>query len=75
MIDITYTVEFRPPGPLSGTTKLVDVIGDGIDKEFNFRFFQMQDGTMVHAPLDSVVKFSKERMVAVKSKIQEETGR
>ena len=73
IIDIQYRVEITPIGGKKIVLK--DVTGDGIDKDLGFRFFTRVTGEMIHVPLNSVVFFGKERMLAIEKNIKDEAGK
>lgn len=54
--------------------KLTGVIGDGIIPEAGIRFFTLISGEMIYIPLNSEVIFSKEREIAIHTKIKQEAG-
>jgi hypothetical protein len=74
MAEITYTAKYKHPGPFQRFKKLKNVSGDGLIMEAGIRFFQLLTGEMIYVPIGCEVHFSKEREVAIKSKIREEAG-
>ncbi len=75
MTDIIYTIKYKVPGFFSRKVTLKNVVGDGIEAELGFRFFKMLDGAMVHVPLYTIVEFSKERELAIATKVKDEAGK
>lgn len=75
MAEITYSAKYRTPTPLRRWVKLKGVVGDGIITEMGCRYFCLVTGEMIYIPINSEVMFSREREIAIKSKIKEEAGR
>lgn len=66
-----YTVKYRLHGRRFFKT-LKNVVGDGIEN--NFRFFSLDDETLIHVPWDTEVHFSPERAVAIRDKMSKQAG-
>ena len=75
MTPITYTVKFRTAGLFRRLRVLKDVDGDGLLQDIGLRFFKLITGELIYIPIQTEVHFSKEREVAIHSKIKEEAGR
>jgi len=66
-----YKVKYRLHGRRFFKT-LKNVVGDGM--EGNFRFFALDDESLIHVPWDTEVRFSKERAVAIREKMSKQAG-
>lgn len=74
MTHLTYTAQYRVPTLFRRWQKLTNVIGDGIIADAGIRFFTLIYGEMIYIPLNSEVVFSKEREIAIHTKIKQEAG-
>lgn len=54
--------------------KLRNVKGDGIVEHNKSRFFILDDETRIEIPIDYIFKFSKERFLLIKQRMEEESG-
>lgn len=73
-MEITYVAKYKHSGLFQRFRKLKNVTGDGLMLDAGLRFFRLLTGELVYVPIGCEVHFSKEREVAIKSKIQEEAG-
>lgn len=66
-----YRCKYRQKGQWFWRT-LKNVIGDGI--EANFRFFTLEDGSMIYIGIDAEVVFFKDREASIAKSISREAG-
>ena len=67
----TYTVKYRQPGQVFWR-KLKNVKGDAVEK--SFRWFHLEDDTIVYISLDAEVIFTKERQRVIEFQMSKEAG-
>lgn len=74
MADIKYVVKYRTSRSIFWK-RLLNVVGDGyVDQDKKIRFFYLDDNTRVEIPSSYVFVFSKERVLNIKSKMEQEAG-
>ena len=70
---MTYTVKYKLPGQLFWRT-IKRVKGDGILENRAARFFQLDDETRIEIPVQARFIFGKERFLAIKKNMENESG-
>lgn len=68
---MTYTVKYRQPGQWIWR-KLKDVKGDGVEAQF--RFFHLEDDSIIYISLDAEVVFPPGRQAIIIHKMSQEAG-
>jgi hypothetical protein len=67
----TYKAKYRQPGQIFWRT-LRRVRGDGIGE--GFRFFVLEDDTMIYVSIDAEVRFPPERATSIERTMSKEAG-
>jgi len=67
----TYTVKYRQLGQVFWR-KLNNVKGDAVEK--SFRWFHLEDDTIIYISLDAEVIFTKERQKVIAFQMSKEAG-
>lgn len=70
---LIYEGRYRPRGAWFWR-RFKKVMGDGFEEKFGYRFFVMEDGSMVHFMPDAEVWFGKERELAIAKKMSQDAG-
>ncbi len=69
----TYNVKYKlPNGWLWKSIK--NVIGDGMEPENGFRFFHLENDTIIHLPIYTAVIFGPERQKVIEKEMSKEIG-
>lgn len=71
MMRKTYDIKYRQPGQWFWR-RLKKVQGDGVDA--NFRFFHLEDDSIVYCSRDAEVWFPKERQEIIAKRMSQEIG-